>query len=693
MSTQTDITYNTVSVQTEPTYYRDASTLTRMRHFRSIRCQTKTFKKNNPSKGVQFPIPKKGILESDGVKIVCQNRESVSTDVLETVVADNFCNNLGVQNSGLDEAEDVISAAVEIVNNKLDGVNNKLDGVNNKLDGVNNELDGVNNELEVVNNELEVVNNELELDDKSESSSDECGEDAADSDYVPSQNENATESDLSQNECVSWKEKIRNERVFLVYESKLFELLGRCPRCGGPVDQSEIREVMNTGSQLHLKINCFNECNIEWKSQPMVGSLNGLGNLFISTSIAFSGVPFAKISRFAWLINLKFISDSVYYQIRRDFILPVVRQKWNVERKRMVELLKSRDVVVLVGDGRCDSPGHSAKYCNYTFMETLTGKVIDTVVVPVTEVKNSNAMEKEGFVRILRQLQNNDVHVDVVATDKHTQIRKLMRVNPEFNTIKHQFDPWHVAKNINKKINKIAKKKSHESLLEWVPSIVNHFWWSVTTANGDADLIYEKFQSIIYHTINKHEWPGCKKFKRCEHEPLTKEEQKSKNWLLEGSPAHQYLVSMVRDKSFKNDLKYLTDVVHTTNVEVFNNLLLKYIPKQYHFQHDHMVMGAYLAALDNNFNCQRTQAIIQSGEQLGKPRFKIAWRKPTKKLIARTVFEKKNYEYLKVMMISAYKRAAKREKHRSRKRIMAPKERASRDEIIEKKTKMARFKT
>lgn len=138
---------------------------------------------------------------------------------------------------------------------------------------------------------------------------------------------------------------------------------------------------------------------------------------------------------------MKFISDSVYYQIKRDYILPVVRQKWNRERKRMIELLNSREVVVLVGDGRCDSPGHSAKYCNYTFMETQTGKVIDTVVVPVTEVKNSNAMEKEGFIRILRELQNKDVNIDIVATDKHTQIRKLMKVNPEFNAITHQFDP------------------------------------------------------------------------------------------------------------------------------------------------------------------------------------------------------------------------------------------------------------
>ena len=220
--------------------------------------------------------------------------------------------------------------------------------------------------------------------------------------------------------------------------------------------------------------------------------------------------------------------------------MPVVRQKWRSERKRLMKVLKKRNLVVLVGDGRCDSPGHSAKYCTYTFIETETGNVVDTIVVPVTEVKNSNAMEKEGFVRLLKGLKKDGVKIDIISTDKHTQIRKLMRVDPDFNIMKHQFDPWHIAKGICKKLNLAAKKKSREALLEWIPSIVNHFWWSVTTCDKNPQLLYEKFASVIYHTVNKHEWGGCKLFKKYEHEPLTIEQQATKNWLKEGSDAHQY---------------------------------------------------------------------------------------------------------------------------------------------------------
>ena len=68
-------------------------------------------------------------------------------------------------------------------------------------------------------------------------------------------------------------------------------------------------------------------------------------------------------------------------------------------------------------------------------------------------------MEKEGFIRVLRRIQSNSVKVDIVATDRHVQIRKLLRVDPEFNHIKHEFDPWHISKSLVKKLNKGGKEK------------------------------------------------------------------------------------------------------------------------------------------------------------------------------------------------------------------------------------------
>ena len=53
------------------------------------------------------------------------------------------------------------------------------------------------------------------------------------------------------------------------------------------------------------------------------------------------------------------------------------------------------------GDGHCDSPGHNAKYGRYTMIDQETNKIVDFKVVQVSEVNNSNAMEREGFKRCM----------------------------------------------------------------------------------------------------------------------------------------------------------------------------------------------------------------------------------------------------------------------------------------------------
>ena len=47
------------------------------------------------------------------------------------------------------------------------------------------------------------------------------------------------------------------------------------------------------------------------------------------------------------------------------------------------ELVK-KGAINLHGDGRCDSPGHSAKYGTYTLMDNGSGKVVAFSVVQVS---------------------------------------------------------------------------------------------------------------------------------------------------------------------------------------------------------------------------------------------------------------------------------------------------------------------
>ena len=60
------------------------------------------------------------------------------------------------------------------------------------------------------------------------------------------------------------------------------------------------------------------------------------------------------------------------------------------------------------------------------------------------EVKSSYHMEKEGLCRALMFLAANSIEVDMLVTDRHKQINKLL--NKKFPKIEHRYDVWHVSK-------------------------------------------------------------------------------------------------------------------------------------------------------------------------------------------------------------------------------------------------------
>ena len=182
---------------------------------------------------------------------------------------------------------------------------------------------------ECVNSELNVNFVQNKYVNENESSSDSDWKDTVtDDDYIPSEEPMSSDEYDSDIEDLSFK--LRNERTLFVYQSKLYELLRFCPKCGGPLDQSMIEEVKNTGSQLHLKITCFNNCTVEWKSQPKIGALKGLGNLFISSSIVFSGLSFAKFQRFAWLLNFRQCILPVMFAVMSSLSSSVVHAMYEV---------------------------------------------------------------------------------------------------------------------------------------------------------------------------------------------------------------------------------------------------------------------------------------------------------------------------------------------------------------------------
>ena len=137
----------------------------------------------------------------------------------------------------------------------------------------------------------------------------------------------------------------------------------------------------------------------------------------------------------------------------------------------------------------------------------------------------------------------------------------------------------------------------------------------MVTCNGDAQLLTEKWTSIIYHISNVHEWDGGKgsAFNKCVHPTLPPEEQRSKKWLRSGSLVHTTLKNIVYNKTLLRDIKILTGFHHTGVLELFHSLILKYCPKRQHFSYVGMQVQIELAILDHNYSTNRKQVTTNKG--------------------------------------------------------------------------------
>ena len=389
---------------------------------------------------------------------------------------------------------------------------------------------------------------------------------------------------------------------------------------------------------LSVEMICLDGHITHWDSQPIIKS-KPVGNILLAASILFTGNTFASVSRLASCLNLQFISESVFYDTQQRFLFPVLNQAWKNEQEIVRQELVNKGAINLNGDGRCDSPGHSAKYGTYTLMDDDSGKVVAFSVIQVSEVTSSSAMEKEGFQRCIKSLEDDRVQIDRIATDRHVSISSFM--NKERPQINHQYDVWHLSKWVVKIKTSKAQQKGCEELMPWIQSISNHLWWCAATCDGNVVLLREKWKSVLLHIVNKHKWTGNTLFHQCGHRRIPSSEAKNICWLKPGSPAHLALEEVVLNTKLLKDLAKLTDFCHTGKIEVYHSMMLKYCSKQEHFSYKGMVARTQLAALDNNANAERPQALVQSGEHAGQERYKACFPKAHKRWVVKPISQKK----------------------------------------------------
>ncbi|XP_046569471.1 uncharacterized protein LOC124277801 [Haliotis rubra] len=261
-------------------------------------------------------------------------------------------------------------------------------------------------------------------------------------------------------------------------------------------------------------------------------------------------------------------------------------------------------------------PGHNAKFGSYSMMDLKTKKVVHS-----NEVKNSNAMEKEGFQRSVQLLQAEGLTLSTLITDRHPQIQKLVRET--MPAVSHFYDVWHVAKGLRKKLEALAKEKDCEALSPWIKSIVNHLYWcAASTPHGDPELVLEKWRSVINHVQkNIHVGHGAKGSTNASIPGRKRGTQKK--WLKCGTKAAEKLGLLLEKPRLLKDVRKISPQYQTSAVESFHRVIINFAPKMVGFSYMGMLSRLYLSAMHFNENGTRPQAHDDNGEF----KFRIKYKK------------------------------------------------------------------
>ena len=312
-----------------------------------------------------------------------------------------------------------------------------------------------------------------------------------DSDYEPDSSDCSDIEDEEVNPSTVFKSDTNEVNACIVFWPMLLQLMTFCLNCRCA---ASITNIVTRWSKLTVSLLCINGHETTWNSQPSVRGMSQ-GNMLISASILFTGNTFGRIAEFFNTAKVKFFSKSTYNEIQRNYLFSVIN-KWYVSNKTVIlNELRLLPFVDLVGDGRCDSPGYNAKYCTYSFMDPHTDKIIDFALIHVGQCTNSSTMEKFGFIQLLNGIEKEGINIGTISTDRHVQIRAyLKKVRPD---IRHQFDVWHMSKNIKKKLSKKSQISGCQALAPCIKSIINHFWWSCQSCNGNYIELVEKWKSVL----------------------------------------------------------------------------------------------------------------------------------------------------------------------------------------------------
>lgn len=179
-----------------------------------------------------------------------------------------------------------------------------------------------------------------------------------------------------------------------MFESCLLSLFSSCPLCNKRIDPA----LYTNGTFLCVTQICEDcEYNHKWYSQPLIKRVPA-GNLLLSAAILFAGAQPTKVLRVLDLMKCATFKPWTFYDHQKSYLHAAISNVWNRHQTQYMEVLQAFDEPLTIGgDGRCDSPGHSAKYGSYNLMELSHNVVLDVELVQVCHVWPANLVTVSIF--------------------------------------------------------------------------------------------------------------------------------------------------------------------------------------------------------------------------------------------------------------------------------------------------------
>ena len=140
-------------------------------------------------------------------------------------------------------------------------------------------------------------------------------------------------------------------------------------------------------------------------------------------SVLSNSNTFEKMKKCFELAGIPFVPKLASYCIQGKYFFGVANEAWLNERGKILNAIKKGNSCCLSGDGTCNSPWHNAKYLTYSFLHHSSNDIAGLVATKCTEACNLIRMEKYAFEKLFGEMQNNEIKISQITTDRHAQIK------------------------------------------------------------------------------------------------------------------------------------------------------------------------------------------------------------------------------------------------------------------------------